>query len=126
MVFHGTEDPVVLYGGGEVQYLPLRWMAAVMGAEPVFIGANWVPDWAELNGCDSTPETVPSSGDVQGVRYTGCQNGADVVFYTVGGAGHTWPGGWPIPGGLGKTSKDIDATEELWNFFQEYRLEGQP
>jgi polyhydroxybutyrate depolymerase len=126
MVFHGTDDPVVIYEGGEVRYLPLRWMAAALDAEPVFVGANWVSDWAEANGCDPTPKAIEAPGSVEGVRYTGCQDGADVVFYTVGGAGHTWPGGWPIPGGLGKTNKDIDATEELWAFLQQYRLEGQP
>ena len=126
MVFHGTDDPVVIYEGGEVEYLPLRLIAAALGASPIFMGANWVPDWAALNGCDPTPETIAAPGDVEGVRYTGCQDGADVVFYSVGGAGHTWPGGWPIPGGLGKTSEDIDATEELWRFFQGYRLEGLP
>jgi polyhydroxybutyrate depolymerase len=126
MVFHGTDDPVVLYDGGEVQYLPLRWLAAALGATPNFVGANWVPEWAEKNGCDTTPEAIPASGAVEGVRYSGCQDGADVVFYAVGGAGHTWPGGWPIPGGLGKTSKDIDATAEQWAFFQAYRLKSQP
>jgi polyhydroxybutyrate depolymerase len=126
MVFHGTDDPVVLYDGGEVQYQPLRWLAAALDASPNFVGANWVPAWAELNGCDPTPEPIAAQGDVEGVHYTGCQDGAEVIFYAVGGAGHTWPGGWPIPGGLGKTSKDIDATEELWRFFQGYRLDSQP
>jgi polyhydroxybutyrate depolymerase len=126
IVFHGTADPVVLYEGGDVQYLPLRWLGDALGGSPTFVGANWVPEWAEVNGCNPTPEAIPAPGDVQGVRYTGCQDGADVVFYSVVGAGHTWPGGWPIPGGLGKTSKDIDATEEMWRFFQGYSLEGQP
>jgi polyhydroxybutyrate depolymerase len=126
MVFHGTDDPVVLYGGGEVQYRPLLLLADVIGADPVFVGVNWVPRWAEANGCQPTPEALAPRGSVEGVRYTGCQDGADVVLYTVGGAGHTWPGGWPIPGGLGKTNKDVDATEEMWRFFQEYSLEEQP
>ena len=126
MVFHGTDDPVVIYEGGEVQYRPLLWLADVLGAEPVFVGVNWVPNWAEVNGCQPTPEPLESHGSVEGVRYAGCQDGADVVFYTVGGAGHTWPGGWPIPGGLGKTNKDIDATENMWRFFQGYSLEDQP
>lgn len=39
--------------------------------------------------------------------------------------GHTWPGGQSIPG-VGKTSRDIDATDEMWRFFQMYRLDGQP
>jgi polyhydroxybutyrate depolymerase len=59
------------------------------------------------------------------VRYTGCDRNAQVLLYTIDGGGHTWPGGWPIPA-VGKTSKDIDATEELWAFLQQYRLEGQP
>ncbi len=126
MVFHGTDDPVVLYEGGEVEYLPLLWLADALGAEPIFVGANWVPNWAENNGCKPTPEPIESPGSIEGVRYTGCQDGADVVFYRVGGAGHTWPGGWPIPGGLGKTNKDIDATAEMWRFFQGYTLEEQP
>jgi polyhydroxybutyrate depolymerase len=126
MVFHGTDDPVVLYGGGEVQYRPLLLLADVIGADPVFVGVNWVPRWAEANGCQPTPEALAPRGSVEGVRYTGCQDGADVLLYTVGGAGHTWPGGWPIPGGLGKTNKDVDATEEMWRFFQEYSLEEQP
>ena len=126
MVFHGTDDPVVLFEGGEVEYLPLLWLAAVLDAEPVFVGANWVANWAETNGCEPTPEAIEAPGSVEGVRYTGCQDGADVIFYKVGGAGHTWPGGWPIPGGLGKTNKDIDATEEMWRFFQGYSMERQP
>jgi poly(3-hydroxybutyrate) depolymerase len=44
---------------------------------------------------------------------------------TIGGGGHAWPAGWPIPG-IGKTSVDIGATEELWAFLQGYRLEDQP
>ena len=126
MVFHGTDDPVVIYKGGEVEYLPLLWLAKALGAKPVFVGANWVTNWAEANGCAPAPEPIEAPGSIEGVRYTGCQGGADVVFYQVGGAGHTWPGGWPIPGGLGKTNKDIDATEEMWRFFQEYTLEEQP
>jgi len=76
----------------EVRYLPLRWLAAALGASHSFVGANWVPGWAEGNGCDPIPEAIPAPG----------------------------------PRDLGKTSKDIDATEELWAFFQRYRLEGQP
>ena len=126
VVFHGTDDPVVLYDGGEVEYLPLKWLASAIGAEPIFVGVNWVPNWAEHNGCDPTPQPIESIGSVEGVRYTNCQDGADVVFYSVNGAGHTWPGGWPIPGGLGKTNKDIDATEVMWRFFQGFSLEEQP
>ena len=62
---------------------------------------------------------------MSGVRYGGCDDDATVVLYTIQDGGHTWPGGWPIPG-VGKTSQDIDATEELWEFFQTFRLPGRP
>lgn len=90
-----------------------------MGAE------DWVAAWAEGNGCDPTPEVIPSQGDTSGVRYVGCDEDAAVILYTIDGGGHTWPSGWSIPG-VGKTSQDIDATAELWQFFQAYRLEDQP
>ena len=71
---------------------------------------------------DNSPRTAKSRG--RGRR--GRLPQTLVVFYSVVGAGHTWPGGWPIPGGLGKTNKDIDATEETWRFFQGYSLEREP
>jgi polyhydroxybutyrate depolymerase len=59
------------------------------------------------------------------VHYTGCNEVAEVSLFTVDGGGHTWPGGMPIPG-VGMTTRDIDATEEMWEFFQAYRLEDKP
>jgi polyhydroxybutyrate depolymerase len=126
MAFHGTADPVVNYEGGDMRGWLLRWAAGVTDAPTYFVGfEDWVAVWAEGNGCDLTPETIPSHGDVSGVRYTDCDGGADVIRYTIDDGGHAWPGGWPIPL-VGKTSKDIDATAEMWRFFQEYNLEGQP
>jgi polyhydroxybutyrate depolymerase len=126
MAFHGTHDPVVPYEGGDMRGWLLRWGAGVTDAPVYFVGAeDWVAIWAEGNGCEATPEVIPPQGDASGVRYLGCDEDAEVAFYTIDGGGHTWPGGWPIPF-VGMTSKDIDATDELWQFFQGYRLEGQP
>jgi len=126
MAFHGTADPIVNYEGGEMQGWLLRWLAHVTSAPTSFVAAgDWVAIWAEGSGCDPTPETIPAQGDASGVRYGGCDEDATVVFYTIDGGGHAWPGGWSIPG-VGKTSKDIDATEEMWKFFQGYRLASQP
>jgi polyhydroxybutyrate depolymerase len=70
------------------------------------------------------PESLPPQGDVRGVQYTRCSQGADVVRYTIEDGGHTWPGGVPIPF-VGKTSKAIDATKEMWHFFQGYELRSK-
>lgn len=114
MIFHGTDDPIVPYMGGRYHDTNLFFPA--------------IPDWAAMlarrNGCNPQPDELPSSGQVSGVRYTDCA--ADVIFYTITGGGHTWPGGNPIPAWIaGYTSQDIDATRTLWEFFQSHPLPGK-
>jgi polyhydroxybutyrate depolymerase len=61
---------------------------------------------------------------VSGIEYTGCA--ADVIFYTIQGGGHTWPGGNPIPAWIaGQTNMDIDATGTLWEFFTKHPLSDE-
>lgn len=126
IVFQGTADPLVNYEGGRLSWFGLRWGAELTCIPRVFLGVeDWVAIWAEGNGCDPLPEAIPLQGDVRGVRYTGCEQDAEVILYTIESGGHQWPGGTPIPG-LGKTSTDISAAEEMWRFFQMHRLEDQP
>jgi polyhydroxybutyrate depolymerase len=123
MAFHGTADPIVDYEGGEMRGRALPLAAGVTSAPTYFLGAEeWVALWAESNGCATEPEALSPQGDVRGMEYVDCNQSARVILYTIEGGGHTWPGGWPIPL-VGKTSAGINATEELWAFFQEYRLE---
>jgi polyhydroxybutyrate depolymerase len=44
-----------------------------------------------------------------------------VILYTIEGGGHTWPGGLQyLPERIiGKTSKDLDANQLIWDFFKE-------
>lgn len=111
IVFHGTEDPIVPFtGGGDSGY--------AAGLPDI---ATWVGTLAAHNGCATAPRALPASGAVSGVAYTGCA--ADVVFYTVAGGGHTWPGGEPMPEWLtGLTTEDIDATQVMWDFFMTHPL----
>jgi polyhydroxybutyrate depolymerase len=48
--------------------------------------------------------------------------GAEVRAYRILGGGHTWPGGFQYLGVwiIGRTNRDIDADEELWNFFRRF------
>jgi polyhydroxybutyrate depolymerase len=116
IVFHGTADPVVPYGGGPFHSRP--GITLELGFPDI---PTWVAELAQHNGCNSEPGKIPASGDVSGIRYTGCM--ADVVFYTIHGGGHAWPGGEPIPEYIvGYTTRDIDATRVMWNFYQEHPL----
>jgi polyhydroxybutyrate depolymerase len=78
--------------------------------------------WARALDCPMTPVSV---SDVNGVRtetYGPGRNGAEVVYITVDGLGHTWAGGRSLlPESIvGGTSDRINATEVIWDFFQKH------
>ena len=102
IAFYGTDDPLVSY-------------------EPV---KSWIEGWADRNGCSLAPEPIPARGDASGVRFTGCQENSEIVFYTIDGGGHTWPGGRPTF--VGKTSGDIKASQVMWAFFEMHPLVDTP
>jgi polyhydroxybutyrate depolymerase len=113
IIFHGTADPVVPYLGGPSPFFNLPFPS--------------VPDWVEAlarqTGCSDTVMAIPTHGDVSGVRYNNCTTNAEVVFYSIAGGGHAWPGGRPLPKFLvGHTSMDIDATETMWAFFEAHPM----
>jgi polyhydroxybutyrate depolymerase len=126
IAFHGTRDPFVPYNGGTIPaLLPWKDRGRVIGAPEL------KSIWLRLNGCSPVatftelPDIDPSDG-TQIVReaYGSCRAGADVVFHRVEGGGHTWPGGrqylperW-----VGKTNRDISASEVIWRFFSEHPL----
>ncbi len=111
IAFHGDADPIVNYAGSPSLKLP-----------PV---KEWVAGWVQRNGCKQGPDPIATQGDVIGVSYTDCQINADVQFYTIVGGGHTWPGGTPIPF-VGKTSRDINASETMWTFFKTHAMPPLP
>ena len=111
IVFHGTADAIVPYPGGTSRHpgMPLPSIP------------EWVSARAGLNGCDAVPTDLPATGEVTGVRYSGCDRGAEVDFYTIEGGGHSWPGGQPMPEWIvGRTTQDIDATRMMWEFFRRF------
>ena len=116
IVFHGTADPIVPYEGGLVDNGRFTFPAI----------PDWVAGLAQYNGCTATPAELPSIGSVSGIRYENCTQDAEVIFYTITGGGHSWPGGNPLPEFLaGPTSQDIDATQTMWEFFQQHPLPGE-
>jgi polyhydroxybutyrate depolymerase len=113
IAFHGTADPIVPYDGGPSSSFDLPFPQV----------PEWIEAWAERNGCSLTPVELPGQGEVSGIQYTRCQQKAEVIFYTVDGGGHSWPGGEPLPKWIvGHTTQDIDATRVMWEFFEQYSL----
>jgi polyhydroxybutyrate depolymerase len=113
IAFHGIADHAVPYHGGK------SWVAPNVFPD---IPA-WTQKWAERNRCAPNPVDSAVAADVTRREYTSCADGARVVLYTVLDAGHTWPGGGPLPEWfVGTTSNSIDATSLMWAFFREQKL----
>lgn len=108
---HGTADDVVSYQG-----------SAGLNAS--------IPDvlkfWQKNNECDESPniEMVPDINTTDNTTsekwtYTNCNLGNELMHFKVIGGGHTWPGALL---NLGVTSRDFNASEEIWLFFKKYSL----
>jgi len=110
--FHGTAD-LVPYNGGKVWAVPKPFPSVL----------TWTAKWARRNRCGPNPVDSSVAADVTRLEYTHCANDATVVLYTLRGGGHSWPGGKPLPKWfVGPTNHSIDATREMWAFFQEHPL----
>jgi polyhydroxybutyrate depolymerase len=89
--------------------------------------------WRRADGCAAAPEVraLPDRDPGDGVTVTlersaACADGAEVLLYTARGGGHRWPGradqgGWLLRRLLGATPMDLDATAEIWAFFERHR-----
>ena len=120
LMISGTSDPVVPYGGGTEKNLQLETLSA----------EDSTKDWAKIDRCNDKPEkgkwTALQKGSTETKKdtYEGCQQGAEVVLYSVKGGGNTWPGGeqYEPENTVGKTSQDVNANEILWNFLSTKKL----
>lgn len=92
------------------------------------IGVNSAPDtarfFARRNGClgqpvrSRQPDLNVDLTTVDLDSWDACASGKPVRFYTVNGGGHAWPGTQTPDLLLGPTTRDIDATRVIWDFFR--------
>jgi polyhydroxybutyrate depolymerase len=113
IAFHGTADPLVpLAGRGRSLLVP----------DPIVGQAARAAGWVRRNRCAPVPTMTRIAPHVTRAAYA-CPAGADVVFYTVAGGGHAWPGGRPLPAWLaGPTTREVSATRVMWDFFRAHPL----
>ena len=113
IAFHGTDDRLTPYDGGKVWLAPQAFPSI----------PKWTATWARRNRCGPDPVETVVAVDVTRLEYAGCANDATVLLYTIKGGGHTWPGGVPLPEwSLGRTTRSIDATRLMWEFFKAHPL----
>jgi polyhydroxybutyrate depolymerase len=120
--FNGTSDPAMPYGGGPMQNPQVT---------PVVPVDTAVQFWVSHNNCLSTssviniPDTFTTDNSTAELyNFTNCDCNADVKFYKLINGGHTWPGVYVAAQAsvLGNTNRDINASIELWNFFNAHTL----
>ncbi len=123
LLISGTDDPLAPFNGGKIGLPPLLNRGEQRAVPDV------VRFWVAVNGANEMPTatTDPDRAPFDGTRVrreryeaTTAPGSAPVEVLVVEGGGHTWPGGRQyLPATLiGRTSRDIDASEEIWRFFR--------
>ena len=117
VIINGTDDQIVPYDGGMIS-IGRKKRGKVTSTEYT------VKHWCVYNQCKMKPlgmyvvDEKNDGTEIKVITYKGI--GAEVKLYRVIGGGHTWPGGFQyLPAAwVGRTSKEIDATEVIWEFFK--------
>lgn len=121
MLVMGTKDNLVPYDGGKLGGRFAGDFGTMLSAEG---SIEW---WADHANCEEDPsldsfDEVDDGTKIQTREWTECDAGAEMILYTVKDGGHTWPGADDIRL-LGKTTKEFDASETMWAFFDRFRGE---
>ena len=110
----GTADPVMPYVGGRQP-----------GGARVLSVEDAVKMWVYVNGCKEVPEVREihelNNGPLVSVStYGSCKKHGQVKLYRIEGGGHVWPGEPEdiSRSGAAKIGRGIDASEEIWKFFE--------
>jgi polyhydroxybutyrate depolymerase len=111
VAFHGTNDPIVPFNGGQELA-----SGSTIGAAPTAMAG-----WAQHDHCDAKFVDTRIGSEVRRRTWSGCDGTSSVVFYIIDGGGHTWPGSIPVAR-LGLTTRQIDASDTIWAFFVAHPL----
>jgi len=121
LVLQGTEDPLVPLAGGA--------LGRNTAGGVVLSHDATVAEFVKLDRCPSgaTKEHIADQAadgtTIDVAIYSGCAGGSEVRGYVVNGGGHAWPGGKQyFPASIiGKTSRNMDASQVIWEFFSTKR-----
>lgn len=122
--------PLLMINGTDDMRMP--WLGGTMkladgSAYEVLSASETFERWSSMGDCalpltgmprDNTPNDATKF-----IRHLAreCRDGAQVRLYELVGGGHTWPGGDVLgQRNVGKVSREINATESIWEFFARY------
>jgi polyhydroxybutyrate depolymerase len=126
--FVGTEDKFIPMNGGDVKgKLGLKKKGTVLSTNQT------VAFWIKRNKCSEKPNVDKVRDQNKNdktyailEKYENCESGADIFRWIIGEGGHTWPSGFQKSKLLGKVSFDVNASEEIWNFFSKHPMKDSP
>jgi len=116
--FHGTDDKFAPFDGGRGE--------RSLSQTDFYSVKHSLDCWIKANECRADPIVKEEPTSVaDGTRITRKtwergKNRAEVVLIEITGGGHTWPGRKPPLLYLGRSTKNIDANDELWAFFKKH------
>ena len=123
LVISNDRDPLMPYSGGHVTGpFGHKKLGQVLSA------TETTAFWSSHNRCSPSPVvthlTDRDKQDGTKVRketYPNCTQDTEVIHYAIENGGHTWPGGRQYLGEwlIGKTSRDINANQIIWHFFEQ-------
>lgn len=117
---HGTDDGFVPINGGEMTQGDGGSVVSHMAA---------IEKWVDINNTSVTPvvtdlpDIANDGTTIMESDYQDGDNGTQVIGYVIENGGHTWPlsTGFPFTFIVGKTSKDMDAKQVIWDFFKTHK-----
>jgi poly(3-hydroxybutyrate) depolymerase len=120
-MMHGTFDTII------------PWFGVPMAGSGILSASDTAKFFADLAGCmaytDSRRPSLDRSKPIEIRRWSVCRDSASVMLYTIPGGGHLPPSAEPGRGDtfvsmfLSERSHAIDAADEIWRFFRQYRTD---
>jgi len=121
---HAAGERARVPGHGGSAHALRRWGIARRRGR-VLSAEQSIAFWATTSGCAAAPVTTDEPDRVtDGTRvrravYGACRRAVGRALHDRGRR-HTWPGGPPVGGSVGRVTQEIDATAGIWAFFAEH------
>lgn len=113
MAFNGTADRTIRYDGG----MGIAYMSRIkVFAKPAAYATSF---WVDKNHCRQ-PAEIKQKGNIIIAQYKDGLEGSEVVLCTIKNGFHSWPGGGRNWLWARKPTREIVATDEMWNFFSRH------
>ena len=111
--FHSINDESIPYQGGVGSGVSSHYNAPIDSVLNV---------WAEINNCDKN-EVVQDDNEYRLETWKNGKCGSEMAYYLTQDGGHSWPGGERATILADKPSEFINASEVMWSFFKNHRLD---